>query len=71
MKVWITKFLIYALIPLFFFTHGYANEPGSDTLSRASQDIDTSSAVIPVAREEASKKLAFRGVLHGGLLKRV
>ena len=54
MKAWITKCLIYALIPLFFFIEGYGDGPSTDILNRASQDIGTSSAVTPitpVARE--------------------
>ncbi len=70
MKIWITKFLIYALIPLFFFIEGYGDGPSTDTLNRASQDVDASFTVTPttpVAREVeaeepqmAKKEACFR-----------
>ena len=59
MKAWITKFLIYALIPLLFFIEGYADGPDTDILNRASQDMGASSTVTdvaPVAREVESEE---------------
>ena len=69
MKAWIAKFLIYALIPLFFFIEGYADEPGTDILDRASQDMDVST--LHPSRERWSLKSLRWLNRYDGLLKGV